>query len=109
MDATILRYDANGYWIRGGTLAEFLRENLVSDSFLKKWKSDRTLRRQRLATTLAIQSTFRLARSPVKVSATWAFPKGKSVSFGVCAEKDRNREAGKENMISRTPDLRTLE
>jgi hypothetical protein len=31
MDATMLRYDANGYWIRGGTLAEFLRESPVSE------------------------------------------------------------------------------
>jgi hypothetical protein len=31
MDATILRYDENGYWIRGGTLANYLTENPVSE------------------------------------------------------------------------------
>lgn len=31
MDATILRFDANGYWIRGGTLAEFLSQSPVSE------------------------------------------------------------------------------
>ena len=31
LDATILRYDANGYWIRGGTLAELLSESIVSE------------------------------------------------------------------------------
>ena len=31
MDTTILSYDANGYWIRGGTLAQFLSENAVSE------------------------------------------------------------------------------
>ena len=30
-DATILRYDATGYWIRGGTLAGFLSQTPVSD------------------------------------------------------------------------------
>jgi len=31
MDTTILGYDANGYWIRGGTIAEFLSESTVSE------------------------------------------------------------------------------
>jgi hypothetical protein len=35
MDATILSYDANGYWIQGGTLADYLTNaslsNLESD------------------------------------------------------------------------------
>ena len=32
MDAMILRYDENGYWIKGGTLAEFLSDSGVSES-----------------------------------------------------------------------------
>jgi hypothetical protein len=32
MDATILGYDDAGYWIRGGTLAEHLKNDDVSDS-----------------------------------------------------------------------------
>jgi hypothetical protein len=30
-DATILRYDENGYWLKGGTLAEFLSDSGVSE------------------------------------------------------------------------------
>lgn len=32
MEATILRYDDAGYWIKGGTLAERLKRTEVSDS-----------------------------------------------------------------------------
>lgn len=32
MDATILGYDDSGYWIKGGTLAEHLQREDVSDS-----------------------------------------------------------------------------
>jgi hypothetical protein len=32
MDATILCYDNAGYWIKGGTLAEHLKKDDVSDS-----------------------------------------------------------------------------
>jgi len=31
LDVTIPRYDANGYWIRGGTVAGFLSQTSVSD------------------------------------------------------------------------------
>jgi hypothetical protein len=31
MDATILRYDENGYWTKGGTFAEFLSDSSVSE------------------------------------------------------------------------------
>jgi len=31
MDATILRYDENGYWVKGGTLTEFLSDSGVSE------------------------------------------------------------------------------
>ena len=31
MDATILSYDENGYWIRGGSLAAYLTDADVSD------------------------------------------------------------------------------
>lgn len=32
MDATILGYDDSGYWIKGGTLAEHLQREDLSDS-----------------------------------------------------------------------------
>lgn len=32
MDATILRYDESGYWIKGGTLAEFLGDGVSEPS-----------------------------------------------------------------------------
>jgi len=32
MDATILGYDDAGYWIKGGSLAEHLKKDEVSDS-----------------------------------------------------------------------------
>ena len=31
MDAVILGYDNEGYWIKGGTLAEYLKRDVASD------------------------------------------------------------------------------